>query len=274
MPKYRLLIEYDGTDFSGWQYQPGARTVQEEIEKAIAVFSRERTRVTAAGRTDAGVHAAGQVASFSLEKVVDPSRLRRALNGIMPGDVRVMSAAEAGPDFDARRSATGKTYRYLILNRPSPPALGRGFVLHHPYNLDVAAMSRAATTFEGEHDFSAFRASDCESAHAVRHIFSCTVAVCPPSAFGLQPEALVAVEVTATAFLKNMVRVMVGTLLEIGNGRRTAESVADALLSGRRDAAGVTAPAHGLFLHKVFYGAGLTDGVEWAASGSRLTTND
>jgi tRNA pseudouridine38-40 synthase len=282
MPRYRLLLEYDGTEFSGWQYQPGSRTVQAEVEKALSVFAREQARVNAAGRTDAGVHARGQVASFDLAGEVDPLRMMRALNGIMPRDVRVVSAAVAEVGFDARRSATGKTYRYYILNRPAPPTIGRGFVLHRPHTLDLGAMSRAAAGFAGEHDFSAFRASDCEADHAVRRVYSCKVSRQPSafssqrsasdeahSSFILHPSSLVVVEVTATAFLRNMVRVMVGTLLEIGEGRRPEGAVDEALLTGKRNAGGVTAPAHGLYLERVYYAEGPSEGIEWPDFGVR-----
>ena len=264
MPRYRLLLEYDGAGFAGWQYQPGNRTVQGEIEKAIAVFAKETVRVTGAGRTDAGVHALGQVASFDLARPLGLPSAFGSFNGILPRDLRVLSIAEA-PGFDARRSATGKTYRYRVLNRPAPPAVQRGFVLHHPWRLDAVAMARAAAAFEGTHDFSAFRASDCESGHAVRRVHSCRVT---------RDGDMVVMEVTATAFVKNMVRVMAGTLIEIGNGRRPESAAAAALASKDRGDAGATAPAHGLFLVQVCYGkkgGAPAPGIAWPSNTHGLT---
>ena len=257
MPRYRILLEYDGAAFSGWQLQPGHRTVQEELERAIGVFAREPARVAGAGRPDAGVHALGQVAAFDLAAPPDLPRAFRAFNGILPKDCRVLSIAEAPAGFDPRRAATGKTYRYRILNRPAPPAVRRGFVLHYPWRLDAVAMVRAAAAFKGTHDFGAFRAADCEAAHAVRHVHHCRVT---------RNEEMVVVEVTATAFVKNMVRIMVGTLIEIGNGRRPEGSIAEALESRDRAAAGVTAPPQGLFLAQVYYaeeGGAPAPGLEW-----------
>ena len=244
MPRYRILLEYDGTGFSGWQFQPGHRTVQDEVEKAIAVFTRERVRVTGAGRTDAGVHALGQVATFDLAAPLDTRRALGSFNGILPRDCRVLGLHGADPAFDARRSAAGKTYRYRVLNRAAPPAVRRGFVLHHPWPLDAGAMARAAAAFEGTHDFTSFQAADCECGHAVRHVHACRVA---------HAGDLVTIEVTATAFVKNMVRIIVGTLLEIGGGRRPEAAIAGVLDAKDRGAAGVTAPAHGLFLDAVHY---------------------
>ena len=261
MPRYRILLEYDGTGFSGWQFQPGHRTVQGELEKAIAVFTRESVRVTGAGRTAAGVHALGQVATFDLAAPPDARRALKSFNGILPQDCRVLGLQEADSVFDARRSATGKTYRYHVLNRAAPPAVRRGFVLHHPWPLDAGAMARAAAALEGTHDFSAFQAADCECAHAVRHVHACLVT---------RAGELITVEVTATAFVKNMVRIIVGTLLEIGGGRRPGAAVAGALDTKVRSAAGVTAPAHGLFLAAVHYaeeGGRPVPGLDWPGDG-------
>lgn len=266
MPRYRLLLEYDGTGFAGWQFQPGCRTVQGEIERAVKILTKEEIRVTAAGRTDAGVHAAGQVASFAVETSLDPERVLRAFNGILPRDVRVLSAAETDPGFDPRRNATGKTYRYSILNRIAGSALNYGQVLHYPYKLDLRAMQAAATSFVGEHDFSAFRASDCESDNAIRRIMGCDVSG--------REGGLVTIELTATAFVKNMVRIITGTLLEVGNGRRVPESIAAALASGRRNDAGVTAPAHGLMLERVYYGDVPEIGMEWPEFGRCAVRED
>jgi len=255
MSHYRLLLEYDGTDFSGWQYQKGCRTVQDEIEKAIEIFTKERIRVTGAGRTDAGVHASGQVVSLELAGHPEPVRLSHAMNGILPRDVRVLSAAECDPSFNARRRASGKRYRYRILNRSASAAILRGFVFHCPRHLDIPAMKEASGLFKGEHDFSAFRASNCECEHAVRKIFECDVSV--------EKDNLLTIDVSATAFVKNMVRIMAGTILEVGWGARSIESVSEALRQGERGLAGVTAPPHGLVLEKVFYGEWPSSGIEW-----------
>jgi tRNA pseudouridine38-40 synthase len=257
MPRYRLLLEYDGSGFAGWQFQPGCRTVQGDLENAVRILTKEEIRVSSAGRTDAGVHAAGQVASFCIHAEVEPERLVRALNGILPADVRVLSASEAVPAFDPRRGATGKTYRYSVLNRIAGSALQRGRVLHYPYRLDADAMRAAAMLFKGTHDFSAFRASDCEANNAVRQVIGCIV--------DYNGEGLITIDITATAFVKNMVRIITGTLIEVGNGRRTRESVANALSSGKREDAGVTAPPHGLTLVRVYYGVIPDIGIEWPA---------
>jgi tRNA pseudouridine38-40 synthase len=229
--------------------------VQGEIEKAIAVFTKEHVRVCGAGRTDAGVHAAGQVASFTLESAVDPYRLFRALNGILPRDLRAISADLCDPGFDPRRSSTGKTYVYRILNRPAAPVLLENRVFHFPFRLDAKLMKEVAQSFEGKHNFSAFRSSDCEAVLTKRDLHRCSVTG--------EAGSLICIEVTARSFLKNMIRIMAGTLLEIGNGRFPPDRIATVLETGDRNQAGPTAPGHGLTLEKVYFGPGFTDGIDW-----------
>ena len=254
MPVVVLTLEYDGSRYVGWQVQPNGPSVQAEVERALATLHGSPRRVTAAGRTDAGVHALGQVASFS-----EPSPLPRAayvkgMNALLPADVAVRAASVEPDGFDARRSARGKRYRYRIVNGPTRAPLTRlqSWQVFRP--LDVAAMQAAAAPLVGRHDFAAFQAADCEAAHAVREV----------RRLDLYTEGdELAVVIEATAFVKHMVRNIVGTLVEVGLGRRAASSM-PALLAGRdRTRAGRTAPPQGLCLEEVFYeasAAGITPG--------------
>ena len=237
----KLTLEYDGTDFVGWQVQPNGRSVQEVVEAALSRMLGEPVRVTGAGRTDAGVHAAGQVCSLRTEKRVPLKAFVLGMNSLLPPDVAVVEAADVAPDFDARRSASGKRYEYRIWNGPSrsPLRRRRAWELFRP--LDVAAMRAAARHLLGEHDFSAFRASDCP-AKTTRRILR-VLDVTGESG----GEILVAAE--ATAFLKHMVR----NLAEVGMGKRSPESMPALLAGGDRTRAGVTAPPQGLTLVRVDY---------------------
>lgn len=241
----KLTLEYDGTDFVGWQVQPNGRSVQEVVEGALARLLGEPVRVTGAGRTDAGVHARGQVCSLRTGKQIPLRAFVLGMNSLLPPDVAVVEAADVEPGFDARRSASGKRYEYVIWNGPtrSPLRRRRAWEVFRP--LRVEAMREAAGHLLGEHDFSAFRASDCP-AKTTRRVLRVLDVV--GEAGG---EITVAAE--ATAFLKHMVRNLVGTLVEVGHGKRAPGSMPDLLASGDRTRAGVTAPPQGLTLVRVDY---------------------
>ena len=240
----RIVVAYDGTDFSGWQRQPGFRTVQGCLEDAIHEMTGETPFVRGAGRTDAGVHAAGQVASFSLEARIPEAGLLRGLNSNLPADVAVLEVAEVASDFDARFSARGKVYRYQVWNHLVRSPLHARTTWHVRSALDMEIMRRAAEELRGEHDFRAFRASDCERRTTRRVVRRLDVE---------RQGALLSFEIEATAFLKNMVRILVGTLVDLGRGRLPAGAVARMLESGDRTAGGVTAPPQGLTLLRVLY---------------------
>jgi tRNA pseudouridine38-40 synthase len=242
----RLTVEYEGTAYQGWQIQPGGPTVQEVLERALATALREPVRVRGAGRTDAGVHAAGQVAAVRVERVpADLERLRRSLNALTPDDVAVREIAVVDDAFDPRRHARSRVYEYRILNALAPSPFWRRWAWHVPRPLDVAAMAAAAAALEGEHDFEAFRAADAEPVRStVRRVLESRL---------VADGALLVYRIEATAFLKHMVRNVVGTLAEVGQGERPPEAMA-ALIAGRdRTRAGATAPAHGLTLVTVRY---------------------
>ena len=246
----KLTLEYDGTDFVGWQLQPNGRSVQEELEKGLARLCGEPVRVTGAGRTDAGVHARGQVASLRVPRELPLKAWTAGLNALLPDDMACIRAEIAPEGFDARRWARGKRYTYAILQTAvrSPLERGRAWEIRRP--LDIEAMRRAAPALLGTHDFSALRAADCPARTTVREIRKLEI---------LQSGQRIDVIVEATAFLKHMVRNIVGTLVEVGHGRRDARSLA-ALLEGRdRTRAGPTAPAHGLVLDEVSYLPGNAD---------------
>lgn len=241
--RYRLVVEYDGTDFHGWQLQPGARTVQGELEAAVERVFGAAARVTAAGRTDAGVHAAGQVVAFSSDREMEPRVLRRALNANTGVDLAVREVEQVGDDFDPRRHAASRRYVYRIWNRSEPSPFWRRYAWFVPRRLDVAAMQRAAVQLEGDHDFTSFQGAGCDAEHARRRVHGSAL-----TAEG----ALLTYEIEATAFLRHMVRNIIGTLVEIGLGQREIEL--DGLLAARdRTRAGATAPARGLCLVEVRY---------------------
>jgi len=240
----RILIEYDGTDFAGWQRQPGQRTVQGCVEEAIAQITGKPVKVRGASRTDAGVHAAGQVASFDVEPRIPEWGLLRALNGLLPRDVAVLDVRQVPPDFDARRYARGKVYAYEIWNHLVRSPQRERTTWHVRAPLDLPAMRLAAAVLVGEHDFRGFRASDCERISTVRLIRRLEIHRMGP---------LVRIEIEATAFLKNMVRILVGTLAYVGRGRLNLAAVERVLETGDRTLAGVTAPPQGLTLVRVIY---------------------
>jgi len=246
----KLMLSYDGTDFSGWQVQPDAPTIQGTLASAIGRLTGENVLPQGSGRTDAGVHALAQVATFSTSSSVPAQNFVKALNDILPASIQILDVAEMPGEFHARKSACAKTYRYRIYREPiCPPFLVR-YVWHFPYPLDEAEMSKSAALVEGEHDFTSFAAVDPErgSENAevsnVRTIFS--------SAFERQGEELI-YTVRGSGFLHHMVRNLVGTFILVGKGTLQPSDVARIIESRDRSAAGATAPASGLFLVNVEY---------------------
>jgi tRNA pseudouridine38-40 synthase len=240
----RLVLSYDGTAYAGWQIQPDITTVQGLVMAAARPLLGPETRVIGASRTDAGVHALGQVASVRTDSALAASAVRGALNAALPEDIRVLEAAEAPPGFDARRSATGKRYGYLIDNGPTPSPLLRRYAWHVARPLDAAAMRGALAALRGRHDFSAFCAAPGRD----------TIPVCVVRGVHVvRRKQRLAVLVSADRFLHHMVRNIVGSLVAVGRGAREPAWLAQVLAAGDRSRAGPTAPAHGLTLVRVLY---------------------
>jgi tRNA pseudouridine38-40 synthase len=256
MRRIRIAIAYDGTDFHGWQVQPGLPTIQGELERVLAEIAGRAVAVHGSGRTDAGVHALAQVAAFDLENRIPVDNLRRAMNRLLPRSIRVLSTEEAARDFHPRFDARAKTYEYRIWREEICPPFDRLYVLHHPYPLDEGAMTDAARVFEGEHDFTAFAAtdeSDEEGRSKVRTVYSSSLRRDGPRLI---------FAVRGSGFLKHMVRNMVGVLREVGKGNLTRDDVCRRLETGCGIPPGPSAPARGLFLMGVEYqGASATVGV-------------
>ena len=245
MARWRLLLEYDGGPFQGWQRQGAAPTVQGALEMALAAFTGETPTVTAAGRTDAGVHALGQVAHLDLTRDWLPERLLGALNfHLRPHPVAVLSAREVPPDFHARFSCTGRRYLYRILARRSPPALQRGRVWHVPVRLDAERMHVAAQALVGRHDFTSFRSSECQSASPVKTLGGIHVA---------RDGELILCRLWARSFLHHQVRNMTGALVMVGEGKWTKQDLQSALAAKDRTKGGPNAPPDGLYLMRVDY---------------------
>lgn len=253
MPTYRLTLAYDGSDFCGWQTQKNGTSIQSVLEAALSRLFSQPISCRAAGRTDAGVHALAQVVSFRHERVVPERALIHGSNHYLPKSVAVVAAEVVAEDFDARFSASGKLYRYQIWNAAVRSPQHQVNHCHVAQPLDIAAMQAAAACLIGRHDFRAFRAADCERRTTVRLMRRIDITRHVPTA-ALPEQAVVHIEVSATAFLKNMVRILSGTLIQVGKGRMTAQQVAEALEKGDRTLAGPTAPAHGLTLIAVEYG--------------------
>ncbi len=243
----RITVEYDGTGLAGWQRQANAPTVQEHLEAALSKLLDHPASLTGASRTDAGVHALGQVACFSTERSIPLHGVRRGLNSLLPPAIAVTDAREVDADFHPRFSAQGKHYRYLLLARPDRSALQATRTWHRPQPLDVAAMTAAAAAFPGERDFAALRAAGCTARTTMRRIDEVTLS-------GPEPGVL-AVDVRGNAFLRNMVRILVGTLVDVGEGRLDPAQMPEILASLDRTRAGQTAPPQGLYLMAVRYAA-------------------
>ncbi len=244
MPTFRLTIEYDGTDYHGWQVQPGVRTIQGVLQEAMARIIGRPVHVTAAGRTDAGVHALGQVASLRADFRHPPDTFRRALTSLLPPDVVVTRVEEAPDGFDAQRWARWKRYRYTILTRPYPSALERRFALFVPRPLWMSAMADAAEMLIGEHDFRSFQAAHSSAEHPLRRIYA--------ARFHLEGDHL-HFEISADGFLRHMIRIIMGTLLDVGKGKLTPKDVKAILEAKDRNHASKTISSHGLCLLEVGY---------------------
>jgi tRNA pseudouridine38-40 synthase len=265
---WKVTLAYDGSDFSGWQVQPGEVTVQGELQAALRRVTGEEPLPQGSGRTDAGVHALGQVASFNLRAPIPAENLCRALNRTLPAAIRVLRAETVAPEFHARHSATAKTYEYRIFREDlCPPFLAR-YVLACRWPMELGKLQAAARLLEGEHDFMSFAATDPDLTarssedgavvnsnsepivkSTVRTIFSSVWSVEPGSA-----GELLVYRVRGSGFLHHMVRNLVGTMMDVGRGRIEADRIPEILAARARAAAGPTAPAHGLFLHSVEYG--------------------
>ena len=240
-PVSRLLIEYDGGGFSGWARQPGLRTVQGELERALGiVLRRDEVALTVAGRTDTGVHAWGQVASYAGEPASE-----RSLNALVGDDVAVLACEPAAPDFDARRHATSRVYCYRVLARRARSAMLRGRAWHHPAALDLGALQACAAALVGTHDFTAFTPTETYHVRFERDVY----------AAGWRAEGeVLEFWIEADTFMRQMNRALVGTMVQVGSGRRPLESFTDLLSGAPRLQAGPTAPACGLYLAAVGYG--------------------
>jgi len=242
MKNYKVVLAYDGTDFRGWQRQPDGRTVQGVLEEAVRKVTQKKTVVHGAGRTDAGVHALGQAASFRGSFKLNDDTLLRALNAVLPADVRIFSLEEAEAGFHARKSARSKVYRYRIVHAPQASPLDRRYVLHWPYPLDLRAMRRAARLFVRTDDFSAFSSNRERS--PVRTVQRSEIR---------RTGSEIVYTVEAGGFLRYMVRTIVGTLIEVGRGRIAPDQVEEIFRRGDRSLAGPTAAAKGLTLVRVDY---------------------
>ncbi|MDR7522161.1 MAG: tRNA pseudouridine(38-40) synthase TruA [Armatimonadota bacterium] len=244
MRRVALVLEYEGTSYAGWQRQPQAPTVQAAVEDALARLVQAPCRVVGSGRTDAGVHALGQVAHADLDTGLSVRQIRDGLNALLPPDVAVRAVCDVASDFHARRDARGRVYRYLILARPHPSALLRRYAHHVPDPLNLSAMASAAAALLGRHDFAAFRITGTPTATTICHVRALRITSRGP---------LLVVTVAADRFLRQMVRRMVGSLLLVGRGRLPADAIAPILASRDPQRAGPAAPACGLYLVRVVY---------------------
>lgn len=256
MPRLKLTLQYDGTAFVGWQVQANGRSIQETVQGAFETIRLGRVPVTGASRTDAGVHATGQVCHVDVpEDAPDLRRLHRSLNGVLPRDIRVQQVERAAPDFHARYAATSKEYRYLVAPaREVPPLLQRA-VWHHPAPLEVDRMCAAATALVGTHDFAAFQAAGSDVTETVRTMYSADFVDAHYPGLTAEDGALLAFDIRGSGFLYKMVRAIVGTLIDIGTGRLEPNALPAILAGHDRNRAGQTAPARGLCLCRVRYDA-------------------
>lgn len=245
MQNIKITVSYDGTNYYGWQKQKGKKTIQGTLEKALRRILKRTVKLTGSGRTDAGVHAFFQCANFKTDKLLVPvKKLPYVLNRLLPEDIRVLNAEEVDEGFDARRSAKAKTYMYVISNLSVQSPFSARYSWHIPEPLDVTKMRKAARTLIGKHDFRAFMSSGSVVSSTVREVKKIVIK---------KKNSQIMIIIRADGFLKQMVRNIVGTLVEAGKGKRTPQEVAKILSSRDRTKAGICAPAHGLFLLSVDY---------------------
>jgi len=245
VPRYKLTVEYDGSEFVGWQWQANGFSVQQALEEAVAAFSGETVRVHGAGRTDAGVHALAQTCHLDLDRDAEPDKLRDALNAhLRPHRISVLRAESAVADFDARRSATARIYHYRILNRRAPLALDVKRAWQISRDLDAGAMAHAAARLIGHHDFSSFRASACQAPSPMKTLDRFEV---------VRRAEEIRLTARAGSFLHHQMRAMVGSLVLVGEGRWTAAHISEVLAARDRSKAGPNAPPWGLYLEAVIY---------------------
>ena len=246
MRRVKLTVAYDGTAYSGWQLQPNGKTVQELLEGALAQILQEMVRVRAAGRTDAGVHAREQVVDFADAGKRDLETVVRGGNAFLPADIRILTAAEVSPEFDARRHALEKEYRYFLYLSPVPSPFLSRYSWHIEAPIDIGAVREGLSHLVGEHDFSSFRGQGCAAESPVRAVFRTDIT--PHDVPGLW-----SIDIAGSGFLRHMVRNIVGTVVNAGKGKHPPAHVAEILRARDRTAAGVNAPPHGLFLWRVSY---------------------
>ena len=240
----KITVEYDGTNYGGWQRQTNSPSIQEELEEGLYKLTGKTIIVQGAGRTDSGVHARGQVANFFTQSSIPPHRFSLALNAVLPRDIRVVESKEVSPDFHSRYCAKARHYRYSMFVGPSGLAIGRHYYYHIPVQLDIESMEKAVEFFKGTHDFKAFQAAGSIAKTTVRTIYHIKLAWQEPYRY---------LDIIGNGFLYNMVRIIAGTLIYVGKGKIPYQSVEDIIKTGDRTLAGPTAPAHGLCLEKVYY---------------------
>ncbi|MEG1003156.1 MAG: tRNA pseudouridine(38-40) synthase TruA [Clostridium sp.] len=244
MKNIKLTIEYDGTGYNGWQRQKQGKTIQESIENAISKIVKEEVSITGSSRTDSGVHAKGMVANFRVDSSVPPERFREAINTKLPSDIAIIKSEEVPYEFHSRYDSKGKTYCYTIINRREKVALFKNYVYHVMDELNIDDMKEACKCFIGKHDFSAFKTNGSSVKTTVRTISDLHIE---------KDNELIKIYVTADGFLYNMVRIIVGTLVEVGLGKKGYNEVLSAINTGKREKSGHCAPPNGLVLEKVYY---------------------
>ncbi len=244
-----LVLEYDGQDFVGWQKQPGKKSIEAALLEALRIITHTDILLTAAGRTDSGVHAIAQTVTFVTDKEIPAHRFAPAINSLLPPTITVHEAREVPHDFNAKRSSVSKRYRYRIYQGPERPALDRGTVWWHRKEIDLDAMREGARHLIGVHDFEAFRSVHCDAQHCTREMFSIDILKSPRPPKG----SYIDITVWGNAFCRHMVRIMAGTLVEVGRGYKKPEDIQRVLQSRDRRQAGVTAPPQGLTLLEVLY---------------------
>jgi tRNA pseudouridine38-40 synthase len=246
MRNFKMIVEYDGYEFSGWQFQPYQRTVQGHLQEKLERIFKKKINCIASGRTDTGVHSLGQTVHFKADTVMKPAQIKKALNAFLDRDVSIAKVQEVPLDFHAQYSVKNKTYRYTLLNRSYPSAFWRNRAYFYPYKLNIAAMKRAAAKIKGKHDFKCFQAASERSKikNTIRTISQLSVT---------KEGDFIHITATSNGFLYRMVRNIVGTLLAVGSGKMTAQEVGEIIKSKNRKIAPPTAPSHGLCLMKVRY---------------------